>query len=214
MIGLRRVRLSRYHGSMRRRLLAAVFATLTFAALTALTAPGQATAAERTATPGPVTIAHGVFGPYVEGRPAVTYDPGLVPEGAKAGVFAVSMPGLGTSTKLVVSGLVSDRHYGAHVHTRPCGPTGDDAGPHFQHVPDPVSPSTDPAYANPENEIWLDFTTSAAGTGFALSHVDWPFASHPERRPASVVLHEHHTATAPGEAGSAGARLACLDVRF
>ena len=33
------------------------------------------------------------------------------------------------------------------------------AGPTFQNVVDPVQPSVDPAYANPENEIWLDFRT-------------------------------------------------------
>ncbi|PXY34504.1 superoxide dismutase [Prauserella sp. PE36] len=186
----------------------ALFTTTGALAAILLAGGGQAAAAP---AHNPVATAHGTFGQYTEGRTASTYDPELVPEGARAGVFSLSTPALGTTTKLAVTGLVPERHYGAHVHTKPCGATGTDAGPHFQHVQDPVSPSTDPAYANPDNEVWLDFTTDARGTGLALSHVDW---SYGERRPASVVIHEHHTSSAPGEAGGAGARLACVNVNF
>jgi Cu-Zn family superoxide dismutase len=36
-----------------------------------------------------------------------------------------------------------------------------------------------------------------------------------DRAPASVVIHEAEaTATEPGKAGTAGARIACLDVPF
>lgn len=91
------------------------------------------------------------------------------------------------------------------------GPTGDDAGPHFQHTPDPVKPSVDPAYANPRNELWLDFTTDRVGTARTTSTVDWKFGP---RRAHSVVIHEMHTHSDPGHAGTAGARLACLDVGF
>lgn len=144
------------------------------------------------------------FGSSGSGQAAVTYDRTLVPEGSMAGVLSVTRPQHGTVTRLGVRGLVPNRAYGAHVHTRPCGQAGEDAGPHYQHV---RGPSGDPAYANPDNEIWLDFTTNAAGTGFAVSRVDWTFG---EREPGSVVIHDHHTATAPGEAGSAGSRLACV----
>ena len=61
---------------------------------------------------------------------------------------------------------------GATPRTRtstPCGPTGDAAGPHFQNQVDPAAapgkPSTDPAYANPQNEIWLDLRTDGDGDG-------------------------------------------------
>ncbi|MBK1784865.1 superoxide dismutase family protein [Prauserella cavernicola] len=172
---------------------------------------GQALAAPATPIATPIATAHGTFGEYNDTRTASTYDTELVPEGSRASVFSLSSPVLGTTTKLGVTGLVPDRHYGAHVHTKPCGASGTDAGPHFQHEQDPVSPSTDPAYANPDNEVWLDLHTDARGNGFAVSHVDW---SYSERRPASVVLHEHHTATEPGEAGDAGARLACVNVNF
>ncbi|GAA1220773.1 superoxide dismutase family protein [Prauserella alba] len=158
-----------------------------------------------------VAFAHGTFAPYVDGAAATTYDLDRVPAGARASVFSLSSGGVGTATKLSVSGLQPDRHYGAHVHENPCGPSGDDAGPHFQHVQDPNQPSTDPEYANPDNEVWLDFTTTSHGNGFASSHVDW---SYDDRRPASVVIHEHHTSAEPGEAGSAGSRLACINVDF
>ncbi|MEU6645395.1 superoxide dismutase [Saccharomonospora sp. NPDC046836] len=194
---------------MKTRHVAALLTTVVATAATAATAlAGTSQAAE---SHRPFTFAHGTFGEYGSGRTATTYDPELVPTGARATVFALSNQRVGTMTKLAVAGLLPNRHYGAHVHTKPCGATGADAGPHFQYTPDPVSPSTDPAYANPDNEIWLDFTTSPAGSAFTLSHVDWSFA---ERRPASVVLHEHHTSTAPGEAGAAGSRLACIDVAF
>ncbi|PRX44511.1 Cu-Zn family superoxide dismutase [Prauserella shujinwangii] len=184
---------------MRRRLLSSLGTVLAAAAL-ALPGTGQAAASE-----APITVTHGTFGDYAPGRTAVTYD-SRVPEGARATVVMVSAPGLGTRTVLHVAGLVPHREYGAHAHTQPCGPTGSAAGPHFQHVP---GPSDDPAYANPENEIWLDFTTGPRGHAVARSHVDWTFD---ERRPRSIVIHEHHTSTAPGEAGSAGTRLACVDL--
>ncbi|MEV0039171.1 superoxide dismutase family protein [Streptomyces sp. NPDC050804] len=116
-----------------------------------------------------------------------------------------------TTVRLRVSGLLPDRMYGAHVHTGPCGRAPEAAGPHYQNVEDPVQPSTDPAYANAENEVWLDFTTDAGGHGAAVSRHDWRFRPGGAR---SVVIHEHHTSTAPGAAGTAGARLACLTVPF
>ena len=92
------------------------------------------------------------------------------------------------------------------------GASGAAAGPHFQNDVDPVTPSTDPAYANPANEIWLDFTTNAAGQGRAKSTVDWQFS--PTRRAQSVIIHVEHTHTGPTDSGVAGARLACLTVPF
>jgi Cu-Zn family superoxide dismutase len=93
-----------------------------------------------------------------------------------------------------VQALLPKHEYGAHVHANACGATADAAGPHYQHIQDPVSPSVDPAYANPRNEIWLDFTSDKRGNGFALTNVDWTFGA---RHPKSVVIHEMHTHTDP-----------------
>lgn len=149
---------------------------------------------------------------------ALTYDSKMVPVGARISVVEhVRKPigervgGAATSVRLRVSGLLPNRTYGAHVHTKQCGRTPDASGPHYQNVKDPIQPSTDPAYANPENEVWLDFTTDVGGRATAGSRHDWRFRPGEAR---SVVIHEHGTATEPGEAGTAGARLACLTVPF
>jgi superoxide dismutase, Cu-Zn family len=185
-----------------------LFPAFAAAAAVALLAPGAAAASS---SPVHVATEHGTFTAYAPGTHAVTYRPDLVPAGARAHVFSLSAAHAGTTTMLVVAGLRPGRAYGAHAHAQPCGATGDAAGPHFQHAPDPVKPSVDPAYANPRNEIWLDFTTDRLGTGFARSAVDWTFDT---RRARSVVIHETHTHTDPGHAGTAGPRLACLDVDF
>jgi Cu-Zn family superoxide dismutase len=135
-----------------------------------------------------------------------SYDP-RVPAGARAEVVTGPRDG-GTVVLLRVTGLLPDRDYGAHAHVNPCGPDPADAGPHYQHV---QGGATDPAFANPRNEIWLDFTTNANGRGEAAARVDWQFG---ERRAGSIVLHEEHTHTGPGEAGTAGARLGCFTVQF
>ncbi|WP_116050724.1 superoxide dismutase family protein [Amycolatopsis palatopharyngis] len=194
---------------MRRRIATAT--ALVLASVPAALFSGVGSAAAEPAPAPSVATAIGTFGEYEPDATASTYDTELVPEGARAHVFALSAPGLGTNTVLSVSGLVPNREYGAHAHTRPCGETGKAAGPHFQHEQDPVSPSVDPDYANPDNEIWLDFTTNRNGSATELSSVEWQFG---ERRPASVVIHEMHTHTAPGEAGAAGSRLACINVDF
>lgn len=178
--------------------------------VTSLSAPSAA-AAPTTASPLHFTAAHGTFAAYAPGVQAVTYRPDLVPVGAKPHVSALSASRVGTTTVLVISGLLPHHEYGAHAHVNSCGATGDAAGGHFQHVPDPVKPSVDPTYANPHNEIWLDFTTDRSGIGHATSTVDWTFDG---QRAKSVVIHETHTHTNPGHAGTAGGRLACLDVGF
>lgn len=143
--------------------------------------------------------------------PAFTYDPARVPVGARATVRAEATD-TSTRTTLTVSGLNPNSMYGAHAHAKPCGPTGDAAGPHFQRNQDPVTPSVDPAYANPTNEIWLDLTTDAQGAGTATSTVPWNFPE--DRRAQSVIIHEMPTKTEPGKAGTAGARPGCIDVTF
>ncbi|EME51433.1 superoxide dismutase family protein [Amycolatopsis decaplanina] len=165
-----------------------------------------------TAGTGPATAAPGSRVHVITAKSGLTsYKPELVPPGARAHVFGLTSKAFGTSTALLVTGLLPNREYGAHAHTKPCGATGDLAGPHYQNVEDPVKPSVDPAYANPRNEIWLDLTTDAAGRGVAVSKVDWTFT---DRRANSIVIHETHTHTDPGHAGTAGARLACVTVGF
>lgn len=144
--------------------------------------------------------------------PLVRYDTTRVPEDAFARVTALYDGAGRTHAQLQVWGLAPDTEYGAHAHTNACGATGAAAGPHFQNVHDPATPSTDPAYANPENEIWLDLTTNAAGYGVATTVVSWQFS--PTRRARSVILHVEHTHTGPQDSGVAGARLACLSVPF
>src|SRR5262245_12976475 len=112
----------------------------------------------RSATPvSPARSVSGRFGPYHDGATAVTYDPALVPAGATATVV-IKQVGDGTEITLSVDGLLPNRAYGSHLHSRPCGAKGDAAGPHFQHQPDPAAsaspPSVDPLYANPQNEVW------------------------------------------------------------
>jgi superoxide dismutase, Cu-Zn family len=142
----------------------------------------------------------------------VRYAP-AVPEGATARVHVVYNSAGDTLTTLHVRGLRPNTAYGAHAHANACGATGADAGPHFQNVvnPDPERPN-DPRFANPANEIWLDLTTDAAGNAVATSKVAWQFS--PERRAGSVIIHAEHTHTGPRDAGTAGARLACLTVGF
>ncbi|OLT19494.1 hypothetical protein BJF78_36145 [Pseudonocardia sp. CNS-139] len=143
--------------------------------------------------------------------PAITYDERLVPAGAHAVVTARSGEG-STTVRLAVSGLVPDRRYGAHVHANACGARPEEAGPHFQYTVDPVQPSVDPRFANPQNEVWLDLTTDGSGAGSAVSAVAWEFPA--DRRAGSVVVHAMPTSSEPGTAGTAGARAACVTVGF
>jgi superoxide dismutase, Cu-Zn family len=164
-----------------------------------------------TPNPPPRTV-NGTFGPYKEGATAVTYDPAIVPAGATATV-TVKPAAEGAEITLSVTGLLPNRTYGSHLHSKPCGAKGEAAGPHFQHLPDPAAaaspPSVDPSYANPQNEVWLDFTTD--GTGKASSTTTHPWTA-PAGTSRSVVIHAAGTKTGPKEAGTAGPRVACLTV--
>jgi superoxide dismutase, Cu-Zn family len=165
--------------------------------------------AEESDTP----VAEGVLAPPERAGNAFTYNPALAPEGAEISVYTDTDGGT-TAVRLEVTGLLPGRGYAAHAHVNACGPTGDAAGPHFQNQVDPAAapgrPSTDPAFANPQNEIWLDLRTDGEGDGESTAEVPFVFA---DRAPASVVIHEAEvTATTPGQAGSAGARMACLTI--
>lgn len=142
---------------------------------------------------------------------ALTYIENLVPAGAHGAVQARSGDGT-TTVMLAVRGIEPLRLYGAHVHAEPCGPRSEDAGPHYQHAADPVQPSIDPTYANPQNEIWLDFTTDETGAGSTETTVAWQFPS--DWRAGSVVIHTMATSSESGKAGTAGARAACITIEF
>ena len=118
-------------------------------------------------------------------------------------------------------GLLPGETFGAHAHYLPCGATGAAAGAHYQNAPDPsvngslTAASTNPAYANPANEVWLDLETNGAGNGRAQTVVDWPFRPTATGGPRSVILHLNTTSTGGTvPAGNAGARLACVTVPF
>jgi Cu-Zn family superoxide dismutase len=157
----------------------------------------------------PETVAEGAFQPG--GPTAFTYDPAVVPVGATA-QLAVSRTAVGATVRLAAAGLLPDRAYGAHLHAAPCTGDPDAAGPHYHHNEDPGAsaspPSVDPSYANPGNEVWLDFTTDDEGGAAATSAPGWTFGELDP--PRSLVLHEGRTRTAAGEAGRAGPRVACL----
>ncbi|MCP2349129.1 superoxide dismutase family protein [Nonomuraea roseoviolacea] len=133
-----------------------------------------------------------------DGKRAVVYARKLAPEGARASITVESSSGQ-TLSSLVVEGLLPNRPYGAHLHTKPCGPKADDAGPHYQHEKGEVSAA---------NEVWLDFTTDASGAGRATARNPWTFS--PGRRPHSLVIHAKPTTAAGPKAGEAGERVACL----
>ncbi len=152
-----------------------------------------------------------VFRPFRSGATAITYDTAIVPSGASAKA-TVTKAGAGVKVRLVVTGLKPRRGYGAHVHTDPCAAKPDGAGPHYQHLPDPKAvespPSVDPKFANPRNEVWLDFTTDADGAATVTATQTWPFDEISP--PRSLVVHAERTKTAAGKAGTAGPRVACL----
>ena len=133
----------------------------------------------------------------------ITDPTGAVVPGA---TVTITQTAANTRVQLTVAGLRPNRGYGAHLHTNPCGPTGAAAGPHYQHQHDPAvsasRPSVDPSYANPRNEIWLDFTTDSNGSASSTATHPWTFGTDPR----SLVIHAMTTKTAPGQAGTAGAR--------
>ena len=107
---------------------------------------------------------------------AVTYNPALAPAGALL-ITTMTTSGGSTTAELEVSGMLRNRSYAVHAHTNTCGDDPDSVGPHYQHHIDPAAtsqaPSTDPEYANPRNEIWLDIRTNINGSG--TSHTTVPF---------------------------------------
>lgn len=163
------------------------------------------------AVTGVILHGEGALAAPTSSSTADTYNPALAPIGARL-TANLAPTGESINAELAVSGMLPNRGYAVHAHTNACGAKPDSSGPHYQNRVDPAaSPqesSTDPVYANPNNEVWLDVRTDATGAGTARTTVPFVFA---DRGPASIVVHEaEQTATDPGHAGRAGARLACI----
>ncbi|MGH4007573.1 MAG: superoxide dismutase [Pseudonocardiaceae bacterium] len=192
---------------MRRRL------TLVWVAAAAVAAP-MACGYQGLTLPAQSAITLQGQGSLTEPNPdsnAITYNPALAPVGAR---LAADMIPSGTSTNVefTVNGLQPNRGYATHAHINSCSDNPDFVGPPYQNRVDPAAtlqqPSRNPEYANPNNEVWLDVRTDAAGSGVTRVTVPFVFT---DRGPGSIVMHEaEQTATGPGEAGEAGAPVACL----
>ncbi|MEV4517596.1 hypothetical protein AB0K00_52650 [Dactylosporangium sp. NPDC049525] len=118
-----------------------------------------------------VTSATGTFAAYSPGAAAVTYDPALVPVGAVATV-SITQTSSDSRVWFTVAGLLPNRGYGVHLHTNPCGATGADAGPHYQHKHPPVPPSA----PSPHAAAPAPASASPAGASPALGPVSPPAA--------------------------------------
>ena len=184
-----------------------------------------------------VTSATGTFAAYSPGATAVTYDQGLVPPGAVA-TLSIAQTSSDSRVWFTVAGLLPNRGYGVHLHTDPCGATGADAGPHYEHRRPPVPPAapSQPAPAPAAASASSPASKPASGPGAASatranpSYVNpqnevWldvttradgrasSVATHPwalNPPPRSLVIHATPTKTGPADAGDAGARVACL----
>ena len=125
--------------------------------------------------------------------------------GTIAGRAEVFDVGGKTKVRLDLSGLPTARKFGSHVHRAACD--DNKAGTHYQHTPAPPDGSvTDPSYANVHNEIWLDFSTDAAGKATVERTVDFKIEG---ARAKAVVIHDMETN--PND-GTAGPKLACINL--
>ncbi|MCE7010906.1 superoxide dismutase [Kibdelosporangium philippinense] len=138
----------------------------------------------------------GTLAPPESATNAFSYSP-AAPVGAEL-TAEILVTGDATNVQLTATGLLPNREYAVRAHTKPCGKSADDAGPRFQNRVDPRQPSVDPAYANPDNEIWLDLRTDHDGAAKPRTSVPFTLS---ERAPASFVVSESDT------------RLACFTLR-
>ncbi|MFJ3668145.1 superoxide dismutase family protein [Streptomyces sp. NPDC090106] len=129
---------------------------------------------------------------------AVTYDMALVPAASWIEVGQRSEELGPTTVRLRVTGFAPGHRYGVHVHRSPCGADPAAAGGHYQHEPSP-----DAQHAGAGNEVWLDFTADADGSGAAEARHAWGFR---RGEASSVVIH-----SAPGAKGD---RVGCFTVPF
>ena len=220
MRGYTRNDLNHTKWSSRRRLTLAIVTTVVALLPTACAYKGLSMAAQTAATlHGDGTLEAPAQTPNVGTASATTtraetYNPALAPLGAH--LRAVLAPsGESTNAEFTVSGLLPNRGYAVQANVNSCGGYADAEGPHYQNRIDPavtpaatgMAPSTDPKYANPNNEIWLDVRTDAAGAGDSRTTVPFTLS---DRTPGSFVVHDAVLSTTKGHAGKAGDRVACL----
>lgn len=204
----RRLRLATVTAILALMPMACAYNGLTMSAVTAMTLHGDGTLAvptpESTASPNTGTLAY-------------TYNPALAPAGAR--LTAVMTPSdESTNAELTVSGLLPNRGYAVHANVDACSPNPAAEGPRYQNRVDPtVSPtsisgetSTNPEYANPRNELWLDVHTDTAGSGTSRTTVPFVFT---DRGPGSIVVDDATaSATDSGQVAKGAARIACLSL--
>ncbi|MFB6893377.1 superoxide dismutase family protein [Kitasatospora sp. NPDC056327] len=155
----------------------------------------------------PVSVTEADFDPATAFVPpaAVSHAPDLVPYGSHVRVVVDrSVPGR-TVLTMSVAGVAAGHEFPVHLHTSPCGADPAASGPHYQDAVDPVSPSTDPAYANDRNELRLTLRTDERGDGTTAGSVAW-LPRPGEAR--SLVLH----AGSPAGAHAAADRAACVNL--
>ncbi|MFB7667956.1 superoxide dismutase family protein [Kitasatospora sp. NPDC056138] len=156
----------------------------------------------------PATVVDADFDPATAFVPptAISHAPDLVPYGAHVHVTVVRAPDR-TTVRVELSGVAASHEFPAHVHTGRCGADPALSGPHYQHLVDPVQPSTDLAYANDRNELRMTVRTDRSGNGSASATVGWaPRAGEAK----SIVLH----AGTPAGPHAASDRAACVNVGF
>ncbi|MFF7964224.1 superoxide dismutase family protein [Streptomyces sp. NPDC007903] len=146
-------------------------------------------------TSGYTVDAQGRFAPPAAFIPsaAVTYDQSHVPAAASVRVRQHTGAGGATTIDLRITGVRPRHSFGASVHRRPCGSLPADAGPRYENQPGPAD----------DNEVRLDFTTDARGTGSASDRHTWGLRRD---EAASVVIQDR-----PGEDAT---RVACFTVPF
>ncbi len=127
--------------------------------------------------------------------PLFTYDQDLVPPGAQARVHVAYTGEDGTVATLHVTGIEPGETFAVHAHVGSCSTIADTSLGHYQDVA-----GTGSAFVNDENELWLGFTTNAAGNGAATATVQWQ-----PRVGEAVSLTFHH---------GGPTRVACIPVAF
>jgi Cu-Zn family superoxide dismutase len=149
---------------------------------------------------GAAGVAIGAGGSSRSSGPQFTYTSPSPFADAAADVHVVAKGSGSTRVSLQVRGVdaPAGTTFGAHVHTSPCGATGGAAGPHYQHAGATGSLE--------DREVWLDVTVNASGNALAQATRPWQID---ESTPRSVIIHAQ--ATNPDD-GTAGARLACIDI--
>lgn len=151
---------------------------------------------------GPLGINTGPFVKYADPFGNGNMNPAA---GIVGAARATSSGGSEMTLTLNVMGLPSMMVFGAHLHQKACD--DDKGGAHYQNVAAPAGMASSPAYANPINEAWLDFTTDGRGNAVASTTVSWVPMSALAK---SIVVHAMKT----GDGGAAGAKLACLPMAF